>query len=296
MYNFSVPKSLVVFIVNPVAGGKDKKHFAQWLKRGVDKRRWHVCMHTTHAVGEAKYFAEQALANGADRVVAVGGDGTVNEVAQVLAHTPTALGVVAWGSGNGLARHFRLPLDPRQALLRVMQGNVRYIDAGSINGKLFLCTTGIGFDAAVSARFAQYQVRGFHTYVRSTIEVFWRYEPETLELDWGEGRQARRVFSVTIANITQYGNNAYIAPMASAEDGWLDLCLLHPFAKWMMPKVAVSLFSKRLPQCSFYEHHRVQQLSIHGEGPLALHLDGENYVFGTELFIKVVPRCIKLLV
>lgn len=286
----------LVFIVNPIAGGKNKEGFAGWIRDFFSKEAWQIDIHYTQAPGDATELSRRAIEQPCRAVVAVGGDGTINEVAQALLGTPVPLGVVPFGSGNGLARHFGIPLRPQKALALLKQGKTICMDVGRINGKVFLCTTGIGFDAAVSERFASYQARGFMTYVRSTLEVFATYRPEEVEIDWGEGRHAYSIFSATVANISQYGNNAYIAPQATADDGYLDLCLLKPFPKWKMPLVGGALFVKKLPAFSFYEHRCVKQVTFYRKRAAVSHLDGENVYEGNRLHVEIEPRALHLIV
>lgn len=289
-------KQRLVFVINPIAGGKNKEAFAGWIHRFFPEERWQIETHYTGAPGEAVALSKRAIEQECRAVVAVGGDGTINEVAQALTGTPVPLGVVPFGSGNGLARHFGIPLHPKRALALLERGTSVRMDVGRLNGKLFLCTTGIGFDAAVSERFASYKARGFMTYVRSTLEVFAGYRPEEIEIDWGEGRRVCTVFSATVANISQYGNNAYIAPQASANDGYLDLCLLKPFPKWKMPAVGMALFTGQLPRFDFYEHRRVKKVTFYRKEPAVSHLDGENAYEGTTLEIEVEPQVLSVIV
>ncbi|NIK72553.1 YegS/Rv2252/BmrU family lipid kinase [Thermonema lapsum] len=285
----------IVFIINPIAGGKSKDAFCRQIRGFFAEDEWQIEIHSTRMPGDATVLARQAIAQPCRAVVAVGGDGTINEVAQALINTNIPLGVLPFGSGNGLARHFGIPLKAEEALKLLISGKPQAIDVGQVNEKLFLCTTGIGFDAAVSERFASYKARGFMTYVRSTLETFATYRPEEVEIDWGEGRRAYTVFSATVANISQYGNNAYIAPVASADDTYLDLCILKPFPKWQMPLIALALFTKQLPRFAFYEHRRVKKVTFYRKQAAVSHFDGENAYEGKELHIEVRPQALHLI-
>lgn len=161
--------------------------------------------------------------------MAVGGDGTVNEVGRALVNTKTAMGILPCGSGNGLARHLNLPMNLKKCIDILNDCDIHTLDYGLINRHPFFCTCGMGFDAFISMKFAEAGKRGPITYMQKILEEGLSYQPETYEIEDEEGTRRYKAFLVSAANASQYGNNAYIAPQASMSDGLLDIIIMEPF-------------------------------------------------------------------
>ncbi|GAB3340817.1 YegS/Rv2252/BmrU family lipid kinase [Larkinella ripae] len=276
-------------IVNPLSGTASVARKQQWidflLKKAAESG-FTPEAHFTQYAGHATELAAEAVRRGIRRVIVIGGDGTMNETARVLLHTATALGIVPVGSGNGLARHLKLPLDPRKAIERAINGRPVIIDSGRINEHAFFGTTGIGFDAHVAQAFARQPVRGLQTYIRTTYRAFWNYQPATYQID----QQRLTLFSVTIANAGQFGNNAWIAPKANVADGLLDVCLLKPFSRAAAGMLAWQLFNKTLDQSDYLTVQPSRSVTVQGEEPLLIHVDGEPLQLSTDTArVQVVP-------
>ena len=214
-------KKRIIFIVNPVSGTSGKNFVLKLIEDYLDKTAYdHEVMKTEH-VGHATELARQASEKGVNIVCAIGGDGTVNEVATGLVHTQTALAIIPSGSGNGLARHLRIPTDPLSAIKIINRGLTQPMDYGIVNGRPFFCTCGVGFDAFISQRFAESGKRGPVSYIENVLNSSLNYHPETYELDIVNNREGEEVhqiykaFLISLANASQYGNNAYSAPSAS---------------------------------------------------------------------------------
>ena len=173
----------IIFIVNPVSGTQSKEAILNLLDDKIDKTRYTWEVAYTKRAGHAIDIATEAAEKEIDIVVAIGGDGTINEIARSLVHTNTALGIIPCGSGNGLARHLHIPMDPRKALDILNEGTSDIIDYGKINGINFFCTCGVGFDAFVSLKFANAGKRGPLTYLEKTLLESLKYEPETYEIE-----------------------------------------------------------------------------------------------------------------
>lgn len=230
--------------------------------------------------------------DGVDVVFAVGGDGTVHETAKRLIGRKPALGILPIGSGNGFARHIGLPLGPAAAIEAVRGGRIETIDTAEVNGHPFLGVMGIGFDAVVADRFATSTVRGFETYVKEGLRVFAEYQCGEYEID-GE---KHRAFLIAIANSSQYGNNARIAPLASLQDGLLDIVIVHDLSVLALPILLARLFTGSLHRDGSVT--MLQRKEVHivrpAEGPG--HLDGEPFALPRELHVRIVPRSLRLLV
>ena len=281
-------KKNIIFIVNPISGTHDKKDIPNLIGQLIDKERytWEVKM-TEHA-GHAAELAKEAVAREAHMAVAVGGDGTVNEVARSLTHSQTALGVIPCGSGNGLARHLCLPMDIKRAIEIINIGKIEAFDYGIVNGLPFFCTCGMGFDAFISLKFAEAGKRGPITYVENVLKEGLKYKPETYEVvvdDTGSTRY--KAFLIACANASQYGNNAYIAPGATMKDGEMDVIIMEPFDALEAPQIAADLFMKTLSNNSKIKTFRTKHISIHRQQPGAIHYDGDPIMTECDVDVRI---------
>ncbi len=228
-------------------------------------------------------------------VVAVGGDGTVNEVARSLVHTNTALGIIPCGSGNGLARHLCIPIDVRGSLQLINNCAIESFDYGVINGQPFFCTCGMGFDAFISLKFAEAGKRGPITYIENVLKEGLKYRPETYEIVDDSGTTRYRAFLIACANASQYGNNAYIAPGATMRDGMMDVIIMEPFDVLDAPQIAADLFMKTLGNNSKIKTFRSKSIHIHRTEPGAIHFDGDPLMTGKDIDVNIEPMGIRII-
>lgn len=289
-------KTKIVFIVNPISGTSDKGHIIDLIPEFMDSRRFEWTIRKTEHKGHAAKFANDATREGFDVVVAVGGDGTVNEVARSLIHTDTALGIIPCGSGNGLARHLYIPMNPDGALRVLSECHIEQLDYGMIDQEPFFCTCGVGFDAFISDRFAKAGSRGLLTYIENTLKEGLKYKPDTYEITIDGERQVYQAFLIACANASQYGNNVYIAPHASMSDGLMDVTLMEPFTMLEAPQIAIQLFNKTITSNSRIRTFRCQQLHIKRSAPGVIHFDGDPKEAGEELDVRLVPHGIRMVV
>ena len=287
-------KKHITFIVNPISGTHDKSDFPSLLDSMIDASRFDYDVRFTEYRGHAAEIAKQCAAEHTDVVVAVGGDGTVNEVARSLTHTQTALGIVPCGSGNGLARHLCIPLDMKRALEVVNTCNIEAFDYGIINGQPFFCTCGMGFDAFISLKFAEAGKRGPMTYVENVLKEGLKYRPETYEIADSSGVMLHKAFLIACANASQYGNNAYIAPGASMRDGMMDVIIMEPFDALEAPQIAADLFMKTLGNNSKIKTFRTDSIHIHRSKEGAIHYDGDPIITGTDIDVHIEHLGIKI--
>ncbi len=267
----------------------------RWIDERVDRSRCdYVVVKTQHA-GHAVDIAAAAVADKTDVVVAVGGDGTVNEVGRSLIHTDTVLGIIPCGSGNGLARHLQIPLEPKAAIDILNEGESLCIDYGKINGIPFFCTCGVGFDAFVSLKFADSGKRGPLTYLENMLREILDYKPETYEIENGAGTVRYKAFLIACGNASQYGNNAYIAPQASLTDGLMDVTILEPFTVLDVPTLSFQLFNKTLDQNSRIKTFREKRIKIHRMEGGVVHFDGEPVMAGKDIEVEMVPHGLHVL-
>lgn len=266
------------------------------MERRLDKSKYTYSVVTTEYAGHGTELARQAAAQGDAIVVAVGGDGTVNEVGRGLSHTETAMGVLPCGSGNGLARHLMIPMNLEKAIDIINIGEIHALDYGVINDMPFFCTCGMGFDAFISMRFAEAGKRGVATYVQKVLEEGLKYKPETYEIADENGSQHYEAFLVSIANASQYGNNAFIAPQASMSDGLLDVIIMEPFDMLEAPQVALELFNKTLDKNIKIKTFKAEKVLIHRSKPGLIHFDGDPKMAKADVEVAVQKHGINVVV
>lgn len=289
-------KKKAVFVINLISGTSDKAAIPGLIDQYLDKTKFEYEIAITQYAGHASEIATKAKDDGVDVVVAVGGDGTVNEVARAIVHSNTALGIIPCGSGNGLARHLLLPLNVRKAIDVINRSEVRQLDYGIINGYHFFCTCGMGFDAFVSMKFAEAGKRGPITYVENVLREGLKYKPETYTIEDESGTLQYKAFLISCANASQYGNNAYIAPQASMSDGLMDVIIMEPFDVFEAPQISIEMFSKTLDKNSKIKTFRTQHLHIHRDKPGVIHYDGDPVMTGADIDIELKPKGINIIV
>lgn len=289
-------KKKAVFVINLISGTSDKAAIPGLIDQYLDKTKFEYEIAITQYAGHASEIASKAKDDGVDVVVAVGGDGTVNEVARAIVHSNTALGIIPCGSGNGLARHLLLPLNVRKAIDVINRSEVRQLDYGIINGYHFFCTCGMGFDAFVSMKFAEAGKRGPITYVENVLREGLKYKPETYTIEDDNGTLQYKAFLISCANASQYGNNAYIAPQASMSDGLMDVIIMEPFDVFEAPQISIEMFSKTLDKNSKIKTFRTRHLHIHRDKPGVIHYDGDPVMTGADIDIELKPKGINIIV
>lgn len=231
-----------------------------------------------------------------DIVYAVGGDGTVHEMAKHLIGRAPALGILPIGSGNGFARHIGLPIDPAKSIQSCRGGRIVTIDTAEVNGIPFLGVMGIGFDAMVAERFASSDVRGFRTYVREGMIAFSRFRAEEYEVVAGAATIRQRAFVVAVANSGHYGNNARIAPLASLRDGLLDVVVIDEASLLRALLLLPHMFRGTIHRATGVQTVQTPEAIIRRPAAGAVHLDGEPYTLPAELQVRVRPQSLKVLV
>ncbi|OWP63136.1 diacylglycerol kinase [Hymenobacter amundsenii] len=266
----------ICFILNPTSGTDRSQNVPALIAEHAAAAGAEFDIMPTQYAGHAEQLAREAAAAGCRVVVAVGGDGTVNEVARGLLGTGAALGIVPRGSGNGLARHLHVPLGLPAAVQRACHPDFQRIDAGRINGHWFFCTAGLGFDAHVSKMFAQAGTRGLSTYVKVALREYRRYQPTAVQVELeNQALLDTHCYVLAFANAAQYGNNAYIAPRANIQDGLLDLCLIDALPIWRAVRVGVGLALGTLPTSGGAQFHRSRHIRVRAAAPLGFHVDGD---------------------
>lgn len=289
-------KKRIVFVVNPISGTQGKKAILKWIDERIDRALFDYSIVKTQYAGHAVEIAAAAAKDNVDIVVAIGGDGTINEIGRSLVHTNTALGIIPCGSGNGLARHLHIPMDAKAAIDLLNNGECTCVDYGKINDMPFFCTCGVGFDAFVSLKFADSGKRGLLTYLENTLHESLTYEPETYEIENEEGTIKYKAFLIACANASQYGNNAYIAPQASLTDGLMDVTILEPFTVLDVPSLSFQLFNKTIDQNSRIKTMRAKKIKIHRTKEGVMHYDGDPVMGGKDIEVELIPHGLNVII
>lgn len=290
----------IAFIINPISGSKEtqnaKRKLPKLIMQTLDMEQWLPNIVFTEYAGHATELAHQYARMGFDAVVAVGGDGTVNEVARGLKDTNTALGILPMGSGNGFARHLNIPIRPQKALEMINHSEPIHVDYGLANGRLFVSTCGTGFDAVVADNFAGSNKRGFMTYLQNTLKVAFSYQPQTYHIV-GDGLDVtHKAFLITFANANQWGYEAMIAPKASVQDGKMDIMLMSSHAILGSASLALRLFTGSIDNSYFMDTIRAKEITLEREEVAPFHIDGDPVEMDKDIHIKIVSDGLKVLV
>lgn len=288
-------KRTIDVIINPIAGVRPKDEIPALVRAALPRADFDVSIRFTERAGHASELAADAVRRGVDTVVAIGGDGTINETARSLVGSRTALGLVPMGSGNGLARHIQIPLEAQNALQVVREGHREAVDYGTVNGHIFFCTAGIGFDAKISEVFSRSKERGGLTYLRNVLDLLHDYKPSTYELHTDDERIRQRAFLICIGNASQWGNHAMITPRASMQDGQMDITLVKPFPMVDAPQMVMQLFNGTLDRndhCASFRSAHTRIVLPHRD---YVHVDGEPIEMEGVLDIQTVPAALQVL-
>jgi diacylglycerol kinase (ATP) len=288
-------KRKALFIINPISGGKKKDGVPELIEKYLDAAMFEAIVVFSDGVSHARQIAKEAVGK-FDIVVAVGGDGTVNEVASAIVGSDTVLGIIPYGSGNGLSRFLHISMDPVKAIKGLSLGHVEVIDSGKLNGQPFFNMAGMGFDAHISEVFSHGKKRGFFTYIKSSMQEIAKYKPQIYHLEIDGKVYEREAFMLSFANSSQYGNDAHISPHASVQDGLLDVCIIKKFPLWRFPEMGIRMITKTSDKTKYVEIIRGKIIKIKRSSPGPVHLDGEPQITGTDTLVEIVPASLKVIV
>jgi len=266
----------IYLIINQHSGSKRRRNIINHLFDIFEKQQVNISFNFTESKGHAVELAQKAVAEKYDIIVAVGGDGTVNEVARGLAGSGVAMGIIPIGSGNGLARELKIPLSIKKAIEIIIRGKDKSIDVWQMNNHLFLCAAGLGFDAAVAKKMTFSTKRGFWEYIRLTLIESISTKPVKLTLLIGNSEIVKSVFLASFTNASQFGNNAFISPGAKIDDGLLDIVLIKPMYKIFYPVLGFALFMRIIHWFKFFERYRATSVTIQNASTNLFHFDGES--------------------
>ena len=288
-------KKKILFIINPISGVGKHHTVEKLIENHLDKNIFDYKLEYTKASKHAIDISKKAVEENFNIVVAVGGDGSVNEVGKSLVNTNTALAILPCGSGNGTARHLEIPMNLTKAIQIINRGNTIKIDTFKINQEIVLNTAGIGYAAHIAHEFSKIKKRGFINYVKIAIRDSIKYRSQQCEIEINGNIEKLNAFIIDIANGTQWGNNAVIAPGSKMDDGLLDLCIVRDFPFINFPLMAMRLFTRSIHRSKYVELIKVKEVIIRQERDYA-HIDGEPIMIGKELKVKINPLSLNVVV
>ena len=288
----------ILFIVNPKAGITMKNKLFMRLLAGhyLDADRYKPEIQFTKYANHATELAKEAVEKGIPTIVAVGGDGTINEVASALVNSKVTLGILPTGSGNGLAHYLKIPMNLIKALRVINKGNSRLIDTVHINQRLCTSISGIGFDATVADKFASSGVRGLLSYMRIILQEFRTYQPLEYKMNIDGKKIKRTALMISFANSDQFGFHSRIAPQARIDDGWMDICVVRKPTLSKVLFIAPRVFFGTIGKTGYVEYFKAREVLLDNTAGSKINIDGEAVTMEENAKIRVNPLSLRVIV
>ena len=290
-------KKKIIFIVNPISGHHNKNHFPNLVESSIDKNKYDYTIVFTEYANHATELTMKAIEDGYEYIAAVGGDGTINEVAKCMIGKEQTLVIIPFGSGNGLARHLGLPFKVEKLIKDVINNGKKYkIDTATMNGVPFISLAGIGFDAMIADYFAKDENRGFLTYAKLITEKYpnYRQKEYTLIMDDKTTIECKPFF-VTFANSSQFGYNAEISPKASVQDGLLDVCIFKKPNILEVPIVATYFLAEQIDKSNFIDIYKAKKIQVFRKVDEVANVDGEPVEMSKDIIVEIKPLSLNIL-
>lgn len=285
----------VLFIINKFSGSGFQPSLEGRIIDACAKAQLECSIKYTQAPGHATELAKQAVHDCYQTVFAVGGDGTVNEVAKGLVGTSMAMGILPNGSGNGLARHLGIPMNLKKSIMLINSTNSILMDTFLVNGKLSVNMSGIGFDGHIAGIFGKNGKRGLISYSKIALNEFARFNEFDAEIDIDGEKIERKSFLIAFANSSQPGNNARIAPRASVCDQLIDVCFIRKMPLHQILPFSYNMFSGNLINSKLISTVKANQISINCKVPMPFHIDGEAYPPSNRIEVTIQPATLRVL-
>lgn len=286
----------ILFIINPRSGVDRVKALQETISRHLDHSKYSYEIAYTQYAKHGTELARTAAANNVAIVVAVGGDGSVNDIICGLRDTPDVkLAIIPKGSGNGLARTLGIPLDPVRAMSVINKGRAEKIDLGIANDIIFSSNIGVGFDALVARKFSKSRRRGMAVYSWIVTKHLWTYKEWEWELEIDGMPLCKKAFILTVANAQQFGYNFKIAPVADLQDGLFDVVIIKKFPKIIGGLIALKAFNGTLLKSRFVEHYKGKNITIRQKGLTLMQADGDVHSCNEKIKVSMLPKALSVL-
>lgn len=282
------------FIINPISGGFSKKNIPDIIRSEIDSTKFQVEIFVSKNANETEKYAKPETKD-IDAIVAVGGDGTINLIAKHLVNTPTPLGIIPMGSGNGLARHLGIPMNIKDSIRIINDFYSEKIDTGMINALPFFNIAGLGFDAHIAKKFAHSVKRGLSNYAKLTIGEFNKYDSEVYEITSDNHHYKTAAFVIAVCLGSQYGNNAHISPQADLKDGRFSITILKKVSLKNVVGIAGKLFRKKLQNSKNILMFEDKSIRIYRSGSNPANIDGEPIDMPADIEFRINPLSLSVI-
>ncbi len=289
-------KNKLLFLINPISGVGDQSRIHELIKDYVSKDRYTIDIKYTLYAGHGRELAMNAVKEKFNAVIVAGGDGSVNETASALSNTSLALGIIPNGSGNGLARHLKIPLNPVESIHRINKFKSITIDTFSINGQFACNLAGIGFDALVAHEFAKVKIRGLLSYLKLIFKLYASYQPVFYKIIYNNTEYVTKPLLLAIANSNQFGNGAQIAPQANISDGYLDVCLLEKVSLLKAPLLGFTMITGKINRLKIMKYFKLKEFIIENPSLSKVHIDGDPILTSAYFSVKINPLSLNVLI
>ncbi len=290
-------KKRIHFIINPKSGGRSKKHVPDMINQMISDVVFDKQISFTQSEEHTIELAKSSVKDELDYIVAVGGDGTINNIAKYVSGSNSILGIIPFGSGNGFARELKLYGKLEHSLRIINNQHYKVVDSGYVNEHFFCNIAGVGFDAHVGGLFADSTTRGLKTYAKIIWNELRSYQTESYSVESNKHHSfSTEAFMICVCNGPQFGNNAFIAPEAKLNDGLFDIAIVKPFPLWRMPDIALSLLLKSKRNLPYLHRFKCTEFTIHRNSEGIVNVDGEPIKMGKTLKFVMNPNSLKILV
>ena len=284
----------IKFIVNPISGKGKQKDIENIIRENLNAKKYEYSIQFTEKQGHAKELSKQAIIDGYEAIIAVGGDGTVNEIASECIGKDTVLGIIPAGSGNGFAYHLGINKNIKESVLQLNNSKVKIVDSCTANSMPFVNISGIGFDAHIANLFQNLEKRGFWNYIKLIFkEINYKAKEYTLNYD-GKSRKVKAMF-ISSANASQYGNNFRISPKSEVDDGLIDFVAVRDMPKRMIPQFLIKFANGKIENSKYVEIIQTKEMEILSDEKI-IHLDGEPKKINKSVIVKNNPKTLKILI
>ena len=291
-----MPENSILFLINGKAGHGLPKDFEKIIASILTAHNIEFKISFSAYRGHLNELAKSGIYEGFKTIVVVGGDGSINEVFSALLNTDLKLGIIPLGSGNGLARHLKIPLNFEQALALIVKGNSKLIDSAIINGIPYLSIAGTGFDALVAKHFAKSKTRGFRAYFALSVKHYFSYKPVKYQISTDNEDFSANAMLISFSNSNQFGYNISLAPQAIIDDGFLDICIIQKPSFFVLPFTAYYLLTKKINKSKYYKRILSKNATIVCSDESLINVDGEYLESSKEIKVQIVPRSINILI
>lgn len=289
-------KSRILFIVNPISGIGKQKKVEKAIETFLDKDKFDYQISYTAYAHHATAISLAAVLNGYDTVVAVGGDGSINDCVKGLVSTGVNLAIIPAGSGNGLARCLNIPLSMEDAIKTINSLKTSQIDCIRLNETIYASIAGVGFDALIAKEFERTHTRGFQPYLKLVIQNYPQYKQRTYRLTIDGKRIETQALFVSFANSNQFGFNTEIAPKANLEDGLMDVIIVKKPPLPMLPLMAQQLLLHSFDRSMYVETYQARKITLHNDSAIGVNIDGEYKEYSSDLHFEIIPQSLNIII